>query len=48
MTRKPYPERIRSALYHAINKIASDLNVCAKTQEKISREKGNFLCKPCY
>lgn len=34
MKLKSYPERIRSALYRSISKVAADPSVCAKTPEK--------------
>lgn len=34
MKMKPYPERIRSALYQSINKVAADLKTCVKTPER--------------
>ena len=34
MKRKSYPERVRSALFHAIKKTAANLDVCVKTPGK--------------
>ena len=34
MKTKSYSELIRAALHHSINKVASDLSVCAKTPSK--------------
>lgn len=47
VNRKSYPERVRSALFHAIKKTAANLDACVKVPGKDFQERENFHCKRC-